>query len=279
MPGIIDAHLHLSEMQDDYLIRYANFNGLKYTLNELLDLMEEYGIESGLLLSPLLKDGRAVPNSKIIELCKKSRDKLHPVITVDPSSEQVKACIEMAKENQVNVKGFKIRLGYERVFPDDSVFSPLYDYAESGNYPVLFHTGDTATPEGSLIHSHPLTLDALANKRKELKIVVCHFGNPWITDVAELIYKHPNVYADVSGLVAGDGGEYSDKYLDSLVSKISDAIYFAGSADKIIFGTDYPVETFAAGLALVNKLKIKKEDIDKILSENARRLFLSGSKL
>ena len=277
LPGIIDAHLHLSEMQDDYLIRYADFNGLKYTLNELLGLMEEYGIETGLLLSPLLNDGRAVPNSKIVELCKKSRDKLHPVITVDPSREEVQACIGMAKDNKENVKGFKIRLGYEAVFPDDSVFDPLYDYAESRNCPILFHTGDTATSEGSLIHSHPLTIDALANKRKELKIVICHFGNPWITDVAELIYKHPNVYADVSGLVAGDGGEYSDKYLDSLAAKISDAIYFAGNADKIIFGTDYPVETFAAGLSLVNKLKITKVDTNKILSENARRLFLSGS--
>lgn len=279
MSGIIDAHLHLSEMKDDYLIRYANFNGLKYTLDELIGLMEQYGVELGLLLSPLFKDGTAIPNSKIVELCQKSRGKLYPIITVEPSPEEVAACLTMAEDNQHYVKGFKIRLGYVKAYPSDRVFGPLYDYAESRDLPVMFHTGDTATSKGSLIHSHPLTLDSLANEREELKIVVCHFGNPWIIDVAELIYKHPNVYADISGLVAGDGGGYSSHYLDSLAAKISDAIFFAGGSDKIIFGTDYPVETFSAGLALVHKLKIEKEDIDKILSGNARRVFFSNVKL
>ena len=273
MPGIIDAHLHLSEMQDDYLVRYANFNGLKYTLTELLELMDQHGVELGFLLSPLFKDGRAIPNSRIIELCKKSKDRLYPVITVDPSNEEVKASIKMAKDNQDYAKAFKIRLGYVEVYPDDPVFGPLYDYAESRNLPVMFHTGDTATSTGSLMHAHPLTLDALANEREDLKIVICHFGNPWISDVGELLFKHPNVYADISGLVAGDGGVYSGRYLDSLASKISDAIYFVGGADKIIFGTDYPVETFQAGLSLVNKLKIEKDDIDKILSLNAKKVF------
>lgn len=279
MAGIIDAHIHLSEMRNDYLTRYAKFNGLKYTLGELVGLMEQYDIELGLLLSPLFEDGSAIPNSKIIELCRKSKDKLNPVITVDPSNDEVEAGLRLAKDNRDYVRGFKIRLGYVKVYPDDPVFDPLYDYAESNYLPVMFHTGDTATPNGSLMHSHPLTLDALANERQGMKIVICHFGNPWITDVAELIYKHPNVYSDISGLVAGDGGEYSTRYLDSLAAKISDAIYFVGGADKIIFGTDYPVQTFPAGLSLVDKLKIEKEDVDKILSRNAKKVFLSDSGL
>ena len=276
LPRIIDAHLHCSELPDDELIRYARFNGLKYTLSELLELMRENDVERGLLLSPPLKGNTVAPNSKILELCKKSKDKLFPVLTAEPSKKEVSKVLKIAKENDAHVKGFKVRLGYVQVYADDPVFNPIYDYAESKDLPVMFHTGDTAFSDGSLVHAHPLTLDRLANKRQNLRIVICHFGNPWMTDVGELIYKHENVYADISGLVSGDGGKYSDLYLESLASKISDAIYFAGSADKVMFGTDYPVETFRAGLRLVEQLKIEKDDMEKILFRNALKVFFSG---
>jgi len=274
---LVDAHIHCSELPDDELINYARFNGLEYNLTELLNLMEENEVELGLLLSPPISGGIPAPNSRIIELCQKSNGALFPVLTVEPQEDEVFLSIKMAKENKGYVKGFKIRLGYVEVFPDDAVFDSLYDFAEAENLPVMFHTGDTATPTGSLKHSHPLTLDSVANLRPELKIVICHFGNPWISDVAELIYKHPNVYADISGLVAGEGGRYSEKYSDSLAGKLSDAIYFAGGADKVIFGTDYPVETYSAGLDLVRKLEIDPEDIEKICWKNAMKVFFHES--
>ncbi|MDG7001782.1 MAG: amidohydrolase [Nitrososphaerota archaeon] len=273
MQRVIDTHLHCSELSDDYLLRYAKFNGLEYTLEELLGMMSENSVERGLLLSPPLKAGGIVANSRIIELCDKSKDKLVPILTAEPTKQEISEVVKLARANKGYVKGFKIRLGYVEIFPYDPVFDPLYDYALSEGLPVLFHTGDTATSDGSLAHSHPLTIDKLANSRQDLKMVICHFGNPWISDTAELIYKHQNVYADISGLVAGDGGRYSSLYLESLAAKISDAIYFAGGTEKILFGTDYPVETFSAGLKLVEQLKIEKEDAEKILYKNAWELF------
>ena len=119
-----------------------------------------------------------------------------------------------------------------------------------------------------------MTLDKLANGRKSLKIVACHFGNPWIQDVAELIYKHENVFADISGLVAGAGGTiYSEGYLDMLARKLSEAAYYAGGVAKFIFGTDYPVETHSAAMKLVQKMKIDSSDLDNLLHKNAERLF------
>ena len=170
------------------------------------------------------------------------------------------------------VRGFKIRLGYLKVFADDPVYGPLYDHAESEELPVMFHTGDTATSDGSLEHSHPLTLDRLANSRPGLRVVICHFGNPWIQDVAELIYKHPDVYADISGLAVG-GSKYTDGYLDFLAQQLTHAIYYAGGAGKVIFGTDYPVSTQAMALDLVRRLKVDDADRGAILSGNARKVF------
>ena len=269
---IIDAHIHLSERGDDALIRFARMNGLSYTMSELLGTMRQNGVEHGLLLSPPLQGTASLPNDQIIGLCKKSDAMLAPVITVDPSNNEVKTAIKLAEENKKEVKAFKVRLGYVNASADSPVFGPLYDYAESKKLPVLFHTGDTAVSNGDLARSHPLTLDRLANNREGLTIVLCHFGNPWFEDAAELIYKHTNVYADISGLITGDV-PYAEKYAEWLAKKISGAIYFAGNADKVIFGTDYPVTKHSDALALVKRLEVDERDKEKILSHNAQRVF------
>ncbi len=271
MQRIIDAHMHLSERRDDTLNHFAQKNRLRYTLDELMDTMRRHKIMRGLLLSPPLRGGVPLPNQNVITLCRRSRGVLAPVITVEPTAKEVKTAIKLAEENRNEVKAFKVRLGYVKASAESPVFDRLYDYAESESLPVLFHTGDTAVSNGDLSRSYPLTLDGLANKREELTMVLCHFGNPWFEDVAELIYKHPNVYADISGLTTG--GAYAEKYAEWLVRKISEAIYFAGGADKVIFGTDYPVTKHEDTLALVRRLEVDESDKEKILSRNAERVF------
>ncbi len=272
MPRIIDVHMHLSENPNDELVSYAALNGLRYTMDELLGLMRENGVVKGLLLSPPLAGGVPLPNERVLEMCAKSGGLLSPVITVEPSASSVADAIGLARRNRADVKGFKIRLGYLEVFAFDPVFDALYDYAESEDMPVMFHTGDTASHTGSLVHSHPLTIDRLANQRENLKIVACHFGNPWIRDVGELIYKHPNVYADTSGLIVG-GSKYLAGYVDGTAEQLTQAIYFAGAAEKVMFGTDYPVSTHSLALELVRKLEVDSEDVERILWKNAVKVF------
>jgi uncharacterized protein len=272
LQGIIDAHIHLSGRLDDALVRFAQMNGLRYNSIELLAAMRKSKIRCGLLLSPPLRNGGIVPNADIVDLCGKSNGVLAPVITVEPTSTEVSHALALAQKIRKILKGFKVRLGYVAASADAAVFEPLYEYAESERLPILFHTGDTAFSTGDLSRSHPLTLDRLANKREELRIVLCHFGNPWFEDTAELIYKHPNVYGDISGLITGESG-YAVQYSGWLARKISEAVYFVGGADKVIFGTDYPVTKHSDALGLVKKLNVSERDKEKILWSNAERLF------
>jgi predicted TIM-barrel fold metal-dependent hydrolase len=269
---VIDAHIHLSGRRDDALLSYAKRNGLRYTLDELLASMRKHHVVLGLLLSPPLKAGAPFPNEDIIGLCRRSKGMLLPVITVEPTKKQVAAAVRLAEENRKEVKAFKVRLGYTKASASDPVFAQAYDYAEAEKLPVLFHTGDTATSNGDLVLSHPLTLDRLANKREELTIVLCHFGNPWFNDAAELIYKHPKVYADISGLTTGGGG-YSLKFSGWLAKKLSEAVYFAGGAEKVIFGTDYPITKYSDALSLVDMMEVSSEDKERILWRNAKDVF------
>jgi predicted TIM-barrel fold metal-dependent hydrolase len=269
---VIDVHIHLSGLRGDALSPFAKANGLRYDLKELLSLMSENEVEAGLLLSPPLRNNTIVGNRRIVDLCSQSDGRLFPILTAEPSPEAVRECVAMARRCRGSVKGFKVRLGYVPFFPDDEVFSPLYEFAEAEGLPVMFHTGDTGLPDASLLHAHPLNLDALANIRESLKIVVCHLGNPWIEDAAELVYKHKNIYADISGLFAL-GAKYSTEYTEYLTRRVSNAIYFTGNAEKFLFGTDYPVETYSAALSFVRKLKLHADDFDKILFSNAKKVF------
>lgn len=273
MQRVIDAHIHLSERRDDLLLGYAKTNRLRYTLKELLSTMLKYHVEHGLLLSPPMGNGIPLPNERIIELCRRSKGVLSPAVTVEPTKKEVAAAIRFAKDNHGDVKAFKIRLGYLDVPAESPVFADLYDYAEGEGLPVLFHTGDTASSKGNLVLSHPLRLDSLANTREELTMVLCHFGNPWFEDVAELIYKHPNVYADISGLTTGSGGVYARRFSRWLAQKISEAVYFAGGAEKIIFGTDYPITKYTDALNLVKIMEVTEADKQKILWRNAKTVF------
>jgi len=273
MRTVIDAHIHCSGTRRDDLLRsYAKLNGLRYDMEELLEQMEEGGVSSGLLLSPPVGRGEPLPNPEVLRLCGKSKDRLFPIFTVEPNERAVRESLRLAEANKGHVRGFKIWLGYRHVYPKDKVFAPLYDYAQEHDLPVLFHTGDTANSTGSLAHAHPLTLDEVANEREGLKIVICHMGNPWIVDTAELLYKHPNVFADLSGLIVG-GASYGKKYLSMISRRVSEAIYYSGGVGKVLFGTDYPVETLANGLELVSSLVISRADKEKILWRNASRLY------
>ena len=272
MSDIIDVHIHCSNRTDDKLRPYARLNHLEYNLDELLELMKKNGVRKGLLLGSLLEKGEFLAAGEVLRLCEKSGDRLFPVLTVVATSKSVRESVKIARENAGYIKAFKIMLGYGEVFAGDPVYGALYAEAEKEGLPVMFHTGDTATSSGSLMHSHPLTLDPVANVHPDLAMIACHCGNPWIQETAELIYKHANVYADISGLATG-GGKYADRYLGSLVGKLNDAIFFAGGTDKLLFGTDYPVETYSTALEIVKRLDIDQPDREKILSKNAERVF------
>jgi hypothetical protein len=92
-------------------------NGLRYTLDELLDTMRRHEIVRGLLLSPLLQGGAPLPNDEVIRLYRSSKGMLAPVITAEPTAKQVKAALKLAEENRKEVKAFKVRLGYTKAGP------------------------------------------------------------------------------------------------------------------------------------------------------------------
>jgi hypothetical protein len=169
--------------------------------------------------------------------------------------------------------GFKFYLGYQHIYADDPVYHPVYELAARKNATVVFHTGDTANSRGKLRFSHPLTVDDVAVRYPQLRIVMAHFGNPWITDAAEVAKKNPNVYVDLSGLAVGvpDTEEFRRRYA-GYAAHLETWIAYLDKFDRILYGTDWPLVNMAAYVALIRTF-IPKEEWPRVFYQNALEAF------
>jgi predicted TIM-barrel fold metal-dependent hydrolase len=51
-------------------------------------------------------------------------------------------------------------------------------------------------------------MDEVAVDHGDVRFVLAHLGNPWLIDAAEVIFKNPNVWADLSGLLVGTAEQF-----------------------------------------------------------------------
>src|SRR5690606_10034605 len=118
--------------------------------------------------------------------------------------------------------------------------------------------------------AHPLEVDEVAVDHPGVKLVICHLGNPWLVDCMEVVYKNPNVDADISGLVLGEFTEAFEQYM---TDEIGGVIRDAGEADRFMFATDWPICSIRSYLDFVAGLRLPEADRHARLYENARRLL------
>ena len=176
----------------------------------------------------------------------------------------------------VALKGY---LGYLHFEPGHANYRRYYELAAKYRVPVMFHTGDTYSPQAKLKYAHPLGVDEVAVDHPDCKFVMCHLGNPWMTDAAEVIYKNMNVWADLSGLMVGDDGAFaSEEGRDAaadVAHAVSRAIKYSERPNRFLYGTDWPLAPMTAYREFV-KQAVPAEQHELVFEENARVLFRVG---
>ncbi len=262
---IIDCHVHVNQYE---LLK--NVSSLEERIKMLQLEMTSNNVDYSIILSSYLVNKERPSTWQIIEAIKKY-DNMGVVagFTIDNhTDEDLKNYRKWIKEGLI--KGMKIYSGYEHYYPYDKRYQKVYDTCIEFDIPAMFHTGDTFSATGKLRYSRPLNLDDVAVDNPELKLVLCHLGNPWIQDAEEVLYKNKNVYADISGLVIGDFDHYFEKMIRD---KVAELINYAGEPKYLMYGTDWPISAMDSYLSFVAKLKIKSEYRDLMMYKNAQKLF------
>jgi uncharacterized protein len=261
---IIDCHVHINAYESLKNLTLAE------RIKALSDTMQANNVNQAIIISSY-KINEERPSTSDILASVKNHDNIHVVAGFSINNHDDKS-IEEYREYLKNgkIKGLKIYPGYEHYYPYDPKYQKVIDLCIEYDVPLMIHTGDTYTPQGKVRFAHPINVDDVAVDNPDLKIIICHLGNPWFLDCQEVIYKNKNVYADISGLVLGEFTEFYEKYL---VGKIADFLNYAGEPEYLLYGTDWPISSMKSYLNFASKLDLDDQERDLIMYKNAQRLF------
>ncbi len=243
---------------------------LKQRIESLSDTMQSNKVDYAIIISSYIVNQERPSTSEILSMVEKYENiKVVAGYSINNHTDNdVKEYIEYLKNGKI--KGLKIYPGYEHYYPYDPKYQKIIDLCIEYDVPLMIHTGDTYSPKGKVRFAHPLNVDDVSVDNPELKIIICHLGNPWFLDCQEVIYKNKNVYADISGLVLGDFTEFYEEYL---VSKITDFLNYAGEPKYLLYGTDWPISSMNSYLRFVSKLDLNQQERDLIMYKNSQQLF------
>ncbi|WP_261134131.1 amidohydrolase family protein [Bacillus sp. Marseille-Q3570] len=264
---IIDAHMHLSKIESFHKTA-LDLSGVDYSSEGILEEYEEAGVRIGIGMGLAEVEHNGFPDeSARTPMGLDLADQAVPIVYcagINPYQLDEDAMVRLRSEVQKpEVVGLKIYLGYYPFYAYDGVYEPVYELAKEFDLPIVFHTGDTYSERGLLKYAHPLTLDEVAVKHREINLVMAHFGDPWTLDGAEVVYKNRNVFADLSGLVVGTGEDIK-RYKESprFFNHLLHALTFTDNYSKFLFGTDWPLVPVKPYIEFIKSIIPKKHHED-----------------
>ncbi|MDQ3388617.1 MAG: amidohydrolase [Gemmatimonadota bacterium] len=261
---IIDCHTHLNAYAD----------GPPTTLLEryrALEVeMERYGVDYALVLSSYTATERRPSVAEILEVVGDD-PRIGVVAGVSYLNYRASDLADLRALLGTNrIRGLKLYPGYEPFYVHDPRMRVVYELAGEFGVPVMIHTGDTFDPKGKVKFAHPLEVDEVAVDFREVTFVICHLGNPWVTDAMEVIYKNDNVVGDISGLTLG---HFEERFERFMLQQVNEVLTFAGDPKKLLYGTDWPICDMGSYIRFVRQLELSEKDTNLILWENTARIF------
>lgn len=169
--------------------------------------------------------------------------------------------------------GVKLYPGYIQTYPEDEHYEQIYNLLEKYSKVLAIHTGMLASLNGKLKYAHPLHIDDVATDHPSLRIVMCHFGNPFLSDAAAVMERNQNVYADLSGLL--EGIFVTEEFLkiqDAYIRILKTWINYIGDNKRFLFGTDWPAVKCDEYVKFISLL-FPKEDLKNVLVKNSLEVY------
>jgi len=170
-----------------------------------------------------------IPNSYVAEYVNRFPQKLIGFAGIDPTERSAIDELRAARDH-LQLRGITLSPANQDFHPTDSRAMRLYAEAEKLGMPILIHPVGQFTEQSKLEFARPALLDEVARTFSGLRIVIAQLGQPWLEETICLLGKHPNVFADVSGLLSRPWHAYN-----ALV-----AAHESQVIEKLLFGSDFP---------------------------------------
>lgn len=258
---IIDCHCHVypDKIAQRAVESIGNFYDLAMFYDGKASTLVEYGSKAGVkhfvVFSVATTPSQVQSiNNFIAETVKSSNGLMTGLGTLHPDSENIEGDIEQIKA--LGLKGVKMHPDFQKFEINSDKCDKIYALCE-GVLPVYLHTGDSRYS-----FSNPDNMIPVLEKYPELTVIGAHFGG-WSCwkEAAKKLSGYKNFYVDCSSsfdwFTPDEAAELVRMY----------------GADKVLFGTDFPMWSHEKELKFFFSMKLTDEEQEKILYKNAIELF------
>jgi len=256
---IIDIHAHIfpEKIAEKAVEAIGNYYGTKMpnkgTSEALIESGRQIGVYKYVVHSTATKVEQVMAINDFIAESVAANSSFIGFGTLHPGFPEINS--EVERITRLGLKGIKLHPEFQGFSIDDDEMMPIYEAVE-GKLPILMHMGDENKTSSS-----PDKLAKVIGMFPGLTVIAAHFGGYMMWDESMRYLVGRNVYFDTSS---------SLWKLDLLKAK--DIIRKHG-ADKILFGTDYPMWSHQDEFQRFQKLGLTKEENELILWKNASRLL------
>ncbi len=175
--------------------------------------------------------------------------------TLHPNSENLREDVEHLIA--LGLKGVKLHPDIQNFKVDDYRCLKIYELCEEFGLPILMHTGDKRYD-----NSNPNRLIPILEIYDHLTIIGAHFGGWSIWEEAShVLCDIPNLYVDCSSSMPW----ISDEKTVEIIRRYG--------ADRVLFGTDYPMWSPVKELDRFMTLPLSNDEKRMILSENVKKVY------
>ena len=263
--GVVDAWINpnLGILSDDNDVSYL-FPGLRArmergtSLEQLVDEMDEAGVDKGVLCSGYSGDG---DREWVLAASDKYPERFGLSHVVDPR-EGMRA-VRLVEE-LVQFDGYRLirMLGLQtRLYYNDPSYYPVYAKCVELAVPVGLNVGFPG-PQVPSKYQDPMAVDDVAAFFPELTIALQHGGEPWVDTCVKLMVKWPNVHYMTSAI--------APKHIPGAIIDYANT----RGADRVMFASDYPLLTHERCMNEVRALPFRDiERFTKFVAGNAQRVL------
>jgi hypothetical protein len=270
---VVDAHVHLfPERVFEAIWRWFDENAwpVRYRLpsERVIEFLATRGVSSVVALHYAHKPGMAAAlNAYGLDLAKRFSCVI-PTATVFPGEPGARDLLRRAFGE--GARGVKIHCHVQKIAPDDPRLDEVFEEALAASVPVVMHAGREPSSPAYGGDTRALcsaaSVERVLRRHAGLKLVIPHLGADEFAEYEALLDRHEGLFLDTTMAIAG--------YLPSG----PDLSILARRAGRLLYGSDFPGLPYAWSreLAVLRDAGLRPEQIEALLSGNARRLFVPG---
>ena len=258
---IIDAHCHIypEKIAAKAVAGTDHFYGTVAaglgTVTDLMELGERAGVGHFIVQSVATTAKQVRSINGFIAASVEGDPRLTGLGTMHPEVEDMAAEIDHLCE--LGLLGIKIHPDIQAFPIDDPRMMQTYELCEERGLPILMHTGDYRYD-----FSNPNRLIPVLKRFPSLTVIGAHMGGWSLWDKAyEALHDYPNLWVDCSSTMPFSSPEVAKRLIR------------AYGADRVLFGTDYPMWSPVDEMASFRSLGLTDEEMQAILHDNAIRAY------